>query len=183
MRPTVLLPGDVLCYKKHDLLGNLLAWGEWVDGHENTAYVHVAMVFDSSRLIRQNPGGPAFENLDAQPWDFIDVYRLNVPTPEPWNECLEGAREKHWVEGYAYRSFVNLEFSDLEARLGAIDDAVARRKAANWAMAAITSDCSVFILQEILPDALGVNLLPKLGPGQARPSDVPTCQILTLVAS
>ena len=62
MRPSFLLPGDTLCYKKHDLLGNLIGWGEWINGRENTSYCHVAGVFDSSRLIRQNPGGPAFEN-------------------------------------------------------------------------------------------------------------------------
>lgn len=177
-RPSALIPGDTLCYKKHDLLGDLIAWGEWTNGRENTDYVHVALVFDDKRLIRQNPGGPAFEDLDAQDWINIDVYRLKGQPEDmaSFEGALEKARLAHWTEGYAYTEFGDYIFSDLEARLGAMTDAVERRKVANRMMVNHTSVCSVFACQEVLQDALGKNLFPWLGPGQLRPSDIPLCQ-------
>ena len=196
MRPSVLYPGDTLCYKGTDLLAKLLSWGEWSDGHEDTAYTHVALVFDGTRLIRQNPGGPAFEDLDAQPWDQIDVYRLKEPyfyepTDVIWLSALEAARQAHWNESYGYAEFGNLVFSDLEARIGLMQDADARRKAANWALSNHASYCSVFADQEVLQDAVRLRgswgddfqMFPNLGPGQARPADIPLSPLLYLVTA
>lgn len=192
MRPADLIPGDTLCYKSHDILGSLISWGEWTTGHENTSYVHIAGVFDNKRLIRQNPGGPAFEDLDAQPWEFIDVWRLKEQPSDmvAFQKALEGARVYHWSEGYAYSEFGDYVFSDLEARVGAMTDADARRKAANWMVSNHASVCSVFWGQEVLQDALAIvransdfRMFPALGPGQARPADYPMSPRLFQVGS
>lgn len=189
MRPSKLLPGDVLCYKGTDLLGKLISWGEYTDGHEHTQYTHVALVFDATRLIRQNPGGPAFEDLDAQPWDQIDVFSLNLPidrTSQKWADSLDQARLKHWTETYGFSEFADYTFEDLEARIGAISDAEKQRDEANKFLDNHQSVCSGFAVQEVLPDAITIysgdpcNLFPELGPGQVRPADIPLCSELTI---
>src|ERR1019366_2764209 len=77
-RPSILPIGTSLLYKKHDLLGDAIGLGEWTNGREDADYCHIALVYDGKQLVRQNPGGPAFETLDSQDWQYIDAFLLDL---------------------------------------------------------------------------------------------------------
>jgi hypothetical protein len=72
MMPSGLKPGHILLYEGTDALGDT------IDFFESGKFCHAALVYDATRLVRQNPGGPAFEDLSAQPWNLIVVKRLNL---------------------------------------------------------------------------------------------------------
>lgn len=73
MIPSGLKPGHVLLYRGVDALGDAIDFFE-----PHGQFCHAALVYDATRLVRQNPGGPAFENLADAPWINIMVKRLDL---------------------------------------------------------------------------------------------------------
>lgn len=204
MRPAILKPGDVLLYQGIDWLSAGIQWGQWVDGHEDTSRIHAALYFgsrlgkDGIWIVRQNPGGPAFELADLQPWDRIEVRRLTLKGGltgamiQPGGDMVfqaafRAAVADHMNDGYAYQEITDYLGEDLLARLGQGMESEELRKKAALFLDAHKNCCSEFdriVLNQAWnrwSDQLGpfqFDVLPELGPGQARPSDLGSSKFL-----
>jgi hypothetical protein len=207
MRPALLLPGDLLAYRSAgDVLGRLISAGQWAGAPgEQDSYVHVGQVYNSVMLVRQNPGGPASEVLDSQPWNFIDVYRLDlsilltpgVPQPIP---SLPGSSDqfvgafyktvaRYWGDDYDYGQIGKFLSRHAEAQLGGAEGVqVSRKVDAAGMLATHRSVCSSWAVRNLEETIRGLYLLPgfdlfpELAPGEERPADMTLSKYLVKVS-
>ncbi len=206
MRPALLLPGDLLAYRgAGDVLGKLISAGQWAGAPgEMDQYVHVGQVFDSKILVRQNPGGPAAEPLDSQPWGSIDVFRLDLSAvlsilpecllpPFPGSapgfvETFYKVVDKYWQDDYDYAQIGKFLTRHALAQWGAAEGVQAlRQEEASEILSSHKSVCSSWAARNLEETVRQVyqlpkfDLFPQLGPGEERPADVTLSQYLKKV--
>jgi hypothetical protein len=99
MRPSLLVPGDILLYRNTNTLGKLITWGEWTNTpREGLEYNHAAVVVNPEAGLGFEMNWPAsrFIYLDKEDWDVIDVYRVMPSVDQTklleWCKTNEGIR-------------------------------------------------------------------------------------------
>ena len=165
---------------------------QWIDGKENPDWVHVGLKgMAPDQVMRQNPGGPAFEPTNLQPWDHIDVFRVDLssidvpaelprfPDEDPkWLAMLDVVRQEHWADAYAYVDGLGIyTVEDWLARMGLGSLTEEMREHINIQINHHREVCSEWgrdVITETTQrtyDLPGFNLFPHLGDGQCRPAD------------
>jgi len=182
MRPAELKPFDVLLYRNSGWLGNLIAWGEW-NGTRNEAleYSHVAVVYDDKRGFEMNPPAAHFIDLDAQPWERIDVFRVRVEGQDFFDDVV--ARDASRLQAdamlgmkYDYGFIARACGVSLLSRIGlrGLAEKIMQRNDQNVHRAVCSSTAQEIVeagMQIVYP---GTNVEPAgIGEGSMRPSDWP----------
>lgn len=179
MRPADLYPGDLILYKNHGLVGNLIAWGQWNGTpQEALEYSHVGLVLDALQSIETNPPSCRKFWLGDVPWDRVKVYRVRIEGVEPFRDSKvqdEFVRRAVTQLGrpYGYGNVAAALGIGILARLGL--GGLARKIASKDGPAG--ADCSI-LAETLVADTLkrwhpGFDLFPDMGERWARPSDFP----------
>ena len=96
-RPSVLKPFDILLYRNHGLIGDLISWGE-KDEPGLSSYSHVAMVYspEAGTAIEQNPPHAHMFALGQVPWHRVDVFRLKLKGKDVFDDrkAVRGAQHR-----------------------------------------------------------------------------------------
>lgn len=170
----IMEPGDILLYRPAPGIGTLISWGEWTgQPQEAMQYSHAGVVINPIKDLgyEQNPPSTHYVKLSGEPWDRIDIWRINYNIPIDPVKLAAYAANNLGVP-YPYAKIGQFLGADILARLGAAG-------AAKWVngLWANTdphdSVCSATVC-EALDAAVSptVHLWPK-APSDMRPADIP----------
>lgn len=178
MRPSQLLPGDVLLYRNFGWLGNSISWGQWRGtSREALEYSHIGLVLDDLQSVEMNPPASRKFWLADVPWDRVDVWRIVIEGKAPFEDELMQRRFQDLAlarlgERYNFGYIADLLGAGLLARLGL--GGVSRWLLAKGnPMPGLHRDICSTWAEELLQATIPIDLFPDLGENQAAPADYP----------
>ena len=174
--------GDILLYRAAPGIGSVISWGEWSgEPGEALQYSHAGIVLNpaTAQGYEQNPPSTHYVNLLAEPWDRIDVWRVN---PQYYVDAvkLEAYAAAHLNIPYPYEKYFRFVEAALLARVGLIKAALAiddsgGRSDPHWEECSATA-CAT--LNAAITDSTG--LWPKI-PENMRPADIPLGKVFRVL--
>lgn len=191
MKPSNLIPGDILLYKNHGWLGAVISWGSWTGTpKEALEYSHIGLVLDDLQSVEMNPPNSRKFSLDEVPWDRVDIWRVNIEGVNPFQ--IEIVR-KHFV-GYAMSRLgekYNYGYIATSAGLGLLSR-IGLGSVSRWLinrsnpMPGNKMDVCSTWAEEVISEPIRLlkidfDLFPDLGENRARPSDWPRSPYLVKV--
>ncbi len=189
-RPNDLKPGDILLYKNHGIVGQLIGWFSWDGGRGNTNYSHIGQVYDDVNSCEMNP--PASRIFDMKELDFerIDVYRFNIAGKNPFDDPITLALLRSYAKSrvdmkYDFGFIGEALGAGLLARLGATN--LAKRWIHNTTRDKHREVCSTWCEDnntKVFKAVFGADfdLFPDFKEEETtKPSDWPSCPFLVKV--